>query len=83
MENIHNSTKFTNVSKLFIFFTSQEILLTLPRFTGSQEKNPALTHGFYTVICYIYYILHYNITTHTCCEGQKQLLEGLHIEHWV
>ena len=46
MENIYNSTRFTNASRvklaLYILYTSEEILLTLPRFTGSKEKNPAL-----------------------------------------
>ena len=45
MENIYNYTKSTNVSSLnmpFILYPSQGILMSLPRFTGSLEKNTAL-----------------------------------------
>ena len=39
---ILNLEMFQGLNRPFILYTSQEILMFLPRFTGSPEKNTAL-----------------------------------------
>ena len=43
---------FQGQNRPFIFYTSQEILMSLPRLTGSQEKNTAL------IIYPFFYVAH-------------------------
>ena len=55
IENIYNYTKFTNVSRVkyaVILYTWQEIWLTLPQFTGSQERSTALATSLLSERCF-------------------------------